>query len=43
LVDRPAGVPLVLMGEYGQTRAYRKDLVNALPGCFTTFYGVRGI
>ena len=40
LVDRPAEVPLVPMGEYGQTRAYRKDLVDVLPGCFTTSYGV---
>ena len=41
LVDRPAEVPLVPMGEYGQTRAYRKDLVDVLPGCFTASYGVR--
>ena len=31
------------MGEYGPTRACRKDLVDVLPGCFTTFYGVRRV
>jgi peptide/nickel transport system substrate-binding protein len=34
-------VPFIPMGEYWQTTAYRKDLVDVLPGCFATFYGVR--
>jgi peptide/nickel transport system substrate-binding protein len=36
-------VPFIPMGEYWQTTAYRKDLVDVLPGCFATFYGVRRI
>jgi peptide/nickel transport system substrate-binding protein len=34
-------VPFIPMGEYWQATAYRKDLTDVLPGCFTTFYGVR--
>jgi peptide/nickel transport system substrate-binding protein len=34
-------VPFIPMGEYWQATAYRKDLVDVQPGCFTTFYGVR--
>jgi hypothetical protein len=29
------------MGEYWQSTAYRKDLLDVLPGCFAVFYGVR--
>ena len=34
-------VPFIPLGEYWQATAYRKDLIDVLPGCFTTFYGVR--
>jgi peptide/nickel transport system substrate-binding protein len=34
-------VPYIPMGEYWQATAYRKDLLDVLPGCFATFYGVR--
>ncbi len=34
-------VPFIPLGEYWQASAYRKDLVDVLPGCFATFYGVR--
>jgi peptide/nickel transport system substrate-binding protein len=34
-------VPFIPMGEYWQATAYRKDLIDVLPGCFATFYGVR--
>jgi peptide/nickel transport system substrate-binding protein len=34
-------VPYVPMGEYWQATAHRKDLVDVIPGCFATFYGVR--
>jgi peptide/nickel transport system substrate-binding protein len=34
-------VPFTPMGEYWQTTAYRKELVDVLPGCFATLYGVR--
>ena len=34
-------VPFIQMGEYWRTTAYRKDVVDVLPGCFATFYGVR--
>ena len=34
-------VPYIPMGEYWQSTAYRKDLLDVLPGCFATFYGVR--
>jgi len=34
-------VPYIPMGEYWQATAYRKDLVDVLPGCFAVFYGVR--
>jgi ABC-type transport system substrate-binding protein len=34
-------VPFIPMGEYWQATAYRKDLTNVLPGCFTAFYAVR--
>jgi peptide/nickel transport system substrate-binding protein len=34
-------VPYIPMGEYWQSTAYRKDLVDVLPGCFAVFYGVR--
>ena len=34
-------VPYIPMGEYWQSTAYRKDLIDVLPGCFATFYGVR--
>jgi peptide/nickel transport system substrate-binding protein len=33
-------VPYVPMGEYWQATAYRKDLLDVLPGCFATFYGI---
>ncbi len=36
-------VPFIPMGEYWQATAYRKDLVDVLPGCFAVFYGVRRI
>jgi len=34
-------VPYIPMGEYWQSTAHRKDLVDVLPGCFAVFYGVR--
>ena len=34
-------VPYIPMGEYWQATAYRKDLLDVLPGCFAVFYGVR--
>ena len=34
-------VPFIPMGEYWQATAYRKRLIDILPGCFATFYGVR--
>jgi peptide/nickel transport system substrate-binding protein len=34
-------VPYIPMGEYWQATAYRKDLLDVVPGCFATFYGVR--
>jgi peptide/nickel transport system substrate-binding protein len=34
-------VPFIPLGEYWQATAYRKDLIDIIPGCFTTFYGVR--
>jgi peptide/nickel transport system substrate-binding protein len=34
-------VPYIPMGEYWQSTAYRKDLVDVLPGCFAVFYGIR--
>ena len=33
-------VPYIPMGEYWQSTAYRKDLLDVQPGCFATFYGV---
>jgi peptide/nickel transport system substrate-binding protein len=34
-------VPFIPLGEYWQASAYRKELTDVVPGCFTTFYGVR--
>jgi hypothetical protein len=34
-------VPFIPLGEYWPATAYRKDLTDVLPGCFTVFYGVR--
>jgi peptide/nickel transport system substrate-binding protein len=34
-------VPYIPMGEYWQSTAYRKDLLDVIPGCFAVFYGVR--
>jgi peptide/nickel transport system substrate-binding protein len=34
-------VPYIPMGEYWQSTAYRKDLLDVLPGCFAVFCGVR--
>jgi len=34
-------VPYVPMGEYWQSTAYRKDLLDVLPGCFAVFWGIR--
>jgi peptide/nickel transport system substrate-binding protein len=34
-------VPYIPMGEYWQATAYRKDLLDVLPGCFSVFYGIR--
>jgi len=36
-----ADVPYIPMGEYWQATAYRKELLDVLPGCFAVFYGVR--
>jgi len=34
-------VPYIPMGEYWQSTAYRKDLLDVQPGCFAAFWGVR--
>jgi len=34
-------VPYIPMGEYWQSTAHRKDLLDVLPGCFPVFWGVR--
>jgi peptide/nickel transport system substrate-binding protein len=34
-------VPYIPMGEYWQSTAYRKDLLDVQPGCFAVFWGVR--
>jgi peptide/nickel transport system substrate-binding protein len=34
-------VPYIPMGEYWQSTAYRKDLLDVLRGCFAVFWGVR--
>jgi peptide/nickel transport system substrate-binding protein len=34
-------VPYIPMGEYWQSTAYRKDIVDVLPGCFPVFWGIR--
>jgi peptide/nickel transport system substrate-binding protein len=34
-------VPYIPLGEYWQSTAYRKDLLDVMPGCFAVFYGVR--
>ena len=34
-------VPYIPMGEYWQSTAYRRDVLDVLPGCFAVFYGVR--
>jgi peptide/nickel transport system substrate-binding protein len=34
-------VPYIPMGEYWQSTAYRKDLLDVLPGCFPVFWGIR--
>jgi peptide/nickel transport system substrate-binding protein len=34
-------VPYIPVGEYWQSTAYRKDLVDVLPGCFAVFWGIR--
>lgn len=34
-------VPYIPMGEYWQSTAYRKDLIDVIPGCFAVFYGIR--
>src|SRR5215831_19090249 len=34
-------VPYIPMGEYWQSTAYRRDLLDVLPGCFAVFWGVR--
>jgi peptide/nickel transport system substrate-binding protein len=36
-------VPYIPMGEYWQATAYRKDVVDVVPGCFAVFYGVRRV
>ena len=36
-------VPFIPMGEYWQATAYRKDLVDVLPGFFAVFYEVRRV
>jgi peptide/nickel transport system substrate-binding protein len=36
-------VPYIPMGEYWQSTAYRKDLVDVLPGCFAVFWGIRRV
>ena len=34
-------VPYIPMGEYWQSTAYRKDLLDVQPDCFAVFWGVR--
>ena len=34
-------VPYIPMGEYWQSTAHRRDLLDVLPGCFAVFWGVR--
>ena len=34
-------VPYIPMGEYWQATAYRKELLDVLPGCFAVFWGIR--
>jgi peptide/nickel transport system substrate-binding protein len=34
-------VPYIPMGEYWQSTAYQKDLVDVLPGCFAVLWGIR--
>jgi len=34
-------VPYIPMGEYWQSTAYRKDLLDVLPGGFAVFWGIR--
>ena len=34
-------VPYIPMGEYWQSTAYRKDLLDVRPGCFAVFWGIR--
>ena len=34
-------VPYIPMGEYWQSTAFRKDLLDVLPGCFAVFWGIR--
>jgi len=34
-------VPYIPMGEFWQSIAYRKDLLDVLPGCFAVFWGIR--
>jgi peptide/nickel transport system substrate-binding protein len=36
-------VPYIPMGEYWQSTAYRKDLLDVQPGCFAVFYGARRV
>jgi hypothetical protein len=33
--------PYIPIGEYWQATAYRKGLLDVLPGCFAVLYGVR--
>ena len=33
-------VPYIPMGEYWQSTAYRKDLLDVQTGCFAVFWGV---
>ena len=34
-------VPYIPMGEYWQSTAYGKDLLDVKPGCFPVFWGIR--
>ena len=34
-------VPYIPMGEYWQSTAYRKNLLDVMPGCFAVFWGIR--
>ena len=34
-------VPYIPMGEYWQSTAYRRDLLDVLPGGFAVFWGIR--